>query len=307
MSIPVAAPSRRHRWLTRLGLFIVALLIAVGLLYGVARWHTARALATVHEIDDPALVFAGDDAERARGAHLYGVLGCVECHGEDGAGRLVFDAGPVATVVGPNLTPPSIAGRYDADGLAAAIRHGVRPDGRPLRFMPAGDFKDLSDADAAALVRHLQSLPPSDKAPGEFRIGPLGHVLFLFGKLELVPAADLDHAPRPRVAPPEGPTAEYGAYLAQVCTGCHGADLAGQRVPGTPPELPAAANLTPHADALGRWSEADFLRVLREGRRPDGRELHPFMPWRTYGRMTDVELRAIWAHLRTLPPVATRT
>ena len=306
MNASVSGPSRPRRWLKWLLLPVVAVLAAAALLYLVALRHTAAALGTVYTVQDPPVAFAGDDAERARGAHLYAVLGCVECHGADAGGKVVFDAGPVATVVGPNLTPPALADRYDADALAAAIRHGVRHDGRPLRFMPAGDFKDLSDADTAALVRHLQSLPPSDHRPGEFRVGPLGHVLYLFGKLHLVPAESIDHTPRPRVAPPEGATAAYGAYLAQVCTGCHGDGLAGQRVPGTPPELPPAANLTPHDDGLKTWSQADFLRVLREGVRPDGSAVHPFMPWQTYGKMSDVELEAIWLHLRSLPAVPDR-
>lgn len=292
------------KWIKRSGLLVVALLATVALVYGVARWKLSAALAEQYDVQDPPLAFVGDDAELARGAHLYTVLGCVECHGEGARGKMVFDAGPVAKVVAPNLTPPVLAGRYDADALAAAIRHGIGPDGRPLRFMPVGDFKDLSDADTAALVRHLQALPSSDHAPGEFEIGPVGTVLYLFGKLHLVPAADIDHAPRTRTAPIEAATAEYGAYLAQVCTGCHGADLAGQRIPGTPPELPPAANLTPHADGLAGWTEADFVRAIREGRRPDGSALHPFMPWKTYGAMTDVELQAIWAHLSTLPATA---
>jgi cytochrome c553 len=294
------------KWIRRLGVVVVVLVGAVALLYGAARWKAASQLATGYDIQDPPLAFAGDDAELARGAHLYTVLGCVECHGANAVGKVVFDAGPVATVVAPNLTPPRVADRYDADALAAAIRHGVGPDGRPLRFMPVGDFKELSDADTAALVRHLQTLPPSDNAPGEFRIGPVGYLLNLFGKFELVPAGTIDHAPRARTAPAEAPTAAYGAYLAQVCTGCHGAGWAGQRVPGTPPELPAAANLTPHADGLGAWTEADFIRAMREGRRPDDRELHPFMPWKVYGTMTDLELQAVWAHLSSLPPTADR-
>lgn len=289
------------RWVRRAVWTVVVLAGAVGALYAVAWMNTRAALGTVYAVSDPPLAFAGDAAERQRGAHLYTVLGCVECHGEGAVGKLVFDAGPVARVVGPNLTPPAIAGRYDADQLAAAIRHGVRADGRPLRFMPVGDFANLSDADTAALVRHLQSLPPSDNAPGDFEIRPLGHVLYLFGKLHLVPAKDIDHAPRARRAPDEAASADYGAYLAQVCTGCHGADLAGQRVPGTPPELPAAANLTPHVDGLRGWTEADFIRAIRQGKRPDGSDVDPFMPWRTYAAMTDLELQALWQHLSRLP------
>lgn len=291
------------KWFRRSAWLAGAFLVAMGGLYAVAWWSSEQALAKVYDIRDPSLVFAGGAGEAARGAHLYAVLGCVECHGADARGKLVFDAGPVARVVGPNLTPAAVAERYDANQLAAAIRHGVREDGRPLRFMPAGDFQHLSDADTAALVRHLQSLPPSDHAPGDTVIGPMGRVLHLFGKFDLAPAEHLDHAPRRRVAPATAGTAEYGAYLAQVCTGCHGADWAGQRVPGTPPELPAASNLTPHATGLAGWTEADFIRVIRTGQRPDGRELHGFMPWRVYGAMTDEELQALWRHFSALPPV----
>lgn len=287
---------KRSAWLA--GGFI-GLMVA---LYGAAWAKTENALATRYQIADAPLRFQSNAAERERGAHLYTVLGCAECHGEGGVGKVVIDAGPVARVTAPNLTPAALADRYGADELAAAIRHGVGPDGLPLRFMPVGDFKDLSDADTAALVAHLQTLPDSDNAPPPFEIRPLGRVLYLLGKLDLVPAAELDHSPRVRISPPQGPNAAYGAYLAQTCTGCHGHDLAGQRVPGTPPELPEAANLTPHASGLAGWTEADFVKVIRQGVRPDGRELHGFMPWKAYANMTDDELRAIWLHLSALPP-----
>lgn len=288
---------KRAAWMA--GLFVGAM----GALFVAAYAHTGRALDQRYEIKDPPLYFSGDAAEAARGAHLYTVLGCVECHAAGGVGKVVFDAGPVALMVAPNLTPAALADRYNADQLAAAIRHGVGPDGRPLRFMPAADFMNLSDADTAALVRHLQTLPASDNQPGEIEIRPLGHVLAMLGKFDLVPAAGIDHSPRVRTSPAQGATAEYGAYLAQVCTGCHGRDLAGQHVPGTPPELPDAANLTLHANGLKGWSEADFITVIRTGKRPDGRELHGFMPWRVYAAMTDEELRAIWLHLSALPPL----
>lgn len=292
-----------RKWLLRAAMAAVVAVLGLAGLFAVAWYKSEAAMAATYEIADPPLVLAGDDAERARGAHLYQVMACVECHGPGATGKVFIDAGPVARVVAPNLTPAALRGRYDADALAAAIRHGVGPDGRPLRVMPSGDFMNLSDADAAALVSYLQQLPDSANDPGTTEIRPLGRVLYLFGKLHLVPAADIDHAPRARVAPPAGPTPEYGAYLAHACTGCHGANFAGQRVPGTPPELPESTNLTPHETGLGRWSEADFVRAIREGRRPDGSELHPFMPWRTYGAMSDDELRAIWLHLSRLPAV----
>lgn len=284
-------------WLLGLALVALAGLVAF------AHWNTSRALATRYVVHDAPLQFDRSAAAVARGQHLFTVLACVDCHGQGATGKLAIDAGPVGQVIAPNLTPGGLAGRYDADGIAAAIRHGVRADGTPLRVMPSEDFTHLSDADTAALVVYLQSLPPSDHNPGSSHLTPLGDVLFLFGKLNLVPAAHIDHTPRTRAAPVAAPTAEYGGYLAQGCTGCHGAAFAGQHVPGTPPSFPDSANLTPAGD-LGRWQYADFERALRHGQRPDGRQLDTFMPWQAMSNFSDTEVQALWAYLRTLPPVA---
>jgi hypothetical protein len=100
---------------------------------------------------------------------------------------------------------------------------------------------------------------------------------------------------------PAGRTVAYGRYLASVagCHGCHGHGLSGGRVAG-PPGLPPASNLTPAG--IGGWTERDFVRALREGRRRDGSTIDEFMPWRTLGRMTDEELGALWDYLRSVPP-----
>ena len=66
--------------------------------------------------------------------------------------------------------------------------------------------------------------------------------------------------------------------------------------------MPHAANLTTDmATGLGRWSKADFYRAIREGRKPDGSALNPFMPWQTLRQLNDTELDALWVYLRTLP------
>ena len=293
-----------RRGLKWAGIGLGLLLVLALALFAVAWAHSERALARTYVIGDPPLVVASDPGTLARGRHLYVSRGCTGCHGDAGEGKLLFDAGPVARIVPPNLTRTVRDPSWTDDALAAAIRHGVRPDGTPLVFMPANDYQDLDDADTAAIVAWLRTLPASDNDPGRTEVRPLGRVLNLFGQFPLTPADSIDHAPRPRMAPPVGPTADYGAYLAQVCTGCHKPDFSGGivMVPDTPP----TANLTPHPDALGGWSREDFFRAMREGVRPDGRELHPMMPWREFGTMTDTELDALWAHFGTLPPVPSK-
>jgi hypothetical protein len=126
-------------------------------------------------------------------------------------------------------------------------------------------------------------------------------VLLAAGRLELLVADKTPDRPlRDGVAP--GPTAAYGRYLADFagCHGCHGFGLSGGKVAG-PPGLPPASNLTP-LGAVASWSEADFVRLMRTGRRPDDSPINDFMPWNTFRGMTDEELRAMWTYLRSVPP-----
>jgi hypothetical protein len=69
-----------------------------------------------------------------------------------------------------------------------------------------------------------------------------------------------------------------------------------------------AANLTPDENTgLGIWSEDMFLRTLRTGRHMGtSRQLLPPMPWQVYGRLSDEDLKSIYAYLRSIPPVENR-
>jgi mono/diheme cytochrome c family protein len=292
-----------RRLLKWLGVLVGVLVLAAIALYAVAYFRSEQAMARTYTLSDPPLSVARDAGTLARGAHLYATRGCADCHGKSGEGKLLFDAGPVAKVVPPNITTGGRLKGATPEQIAGAVRHGVAANGRPLVFMPSEDFHEMSDEDVAALVAYLQSLPPSAHDPGPLEVRPLGRVLWLFGKFPLLPAEKLDHAPRTRSAPAIAATAEYGKYLAQGCTGCHGGNFAGQHVPGTPPDFPDSQNLTPAS--IGHWQQADFFRAIRTGKRPDGTTINTFMPWQTYAKMSDVELSALWAYLRTLPPVHT--
>ena len=66
-----------------------------------------------------------------------------------------------------------------------------------------------------------------------------------------------------------------------------------------------AANLTPDRETgLGaRYTEAAFIKTIRTGKKPEGEALAPPMPWPVYAKMTDEDLKAVFAYLRTLAPV----
>jgi len=118
---------------------------------------------------------------------------------------------------------------------------------------------------------------------------------------EIVPNVTvIDHdVPRP-VAPQPGVTVEYGKYLANTCTLCHGSDLNGQTISEGGPQKYLAPNLTPGGE-LHSWSETQFIETLRTGVTPSVHQIIDVMPWKYFGQMTDDELKAVWMYLQSLP------
>lgn len=66
-----------------------------------------------------------------------------------------------------------------------------------------------------------------------------------------------------------------------------------------------AANLTPDpATGLGGWTEELFIKTMRTGKHHGtGRQILPPMPWMNYAQMSDEELKAVFAYLRSIPPI----
>src|SRR5688572_19455214 len=101
-----------------------------------------------------------------------------------------------------------------------------------------------------------------------------------------------------------------GEYLARAggCLGCHTEEkkdavpFAGGRALKTPFGTFYGPNITPHPQAgVGRWTEADFINAMRHGRRPDGANYFPSFPYPSFTKISDADLRDLWAYLRTLP------
>jgi len=285
-----------------LGGLVGTAVVGVLIIYGVSqRRMDAHAEAAGHTLPVPS-----DSATVARGEHVVKAIGmCADCHGADLGGGTVVDVPIVARLHAANLTAGAggIGGAMSDLDWERAIRHGVAPDGRKLLFMPSHEYARLNDADAAAVIAYLKQLPKVARTPEPNSVGLLGRLLFLKGDLELLPADLMDQAAaHPAVIAP-APTAEYGAYLSASCGGCHGKTFSGGPIPGAPPDWKPPANITP--EGIGHYSEADFMRALREGKRPDGTALDTaYMPVRWTQYLTDDELRALYAFLKTVPPKA---
>lgn len=278
------------------------MIVVAGLSTALVYVVSERKLNSRYPFAPAALRVHGDAATVERGEHLFRAVGsCTLCHGEDGGGAIYVDSPALGVVVGPNLTRGrgGLGSRFAGADWERAVRQGVHPDGRSLLIMPTEVFVNLTDEDMAALIAYLERLPPVDRELPPTRLYLIGRAMLAAGALDILvaPKTSLEH----RVANAPVGTVEHGRYLANIsgCHGCHGYGLSGGRVVG-PPDLPPASNLTPAA--LSSWTERDFRRVMREGRRPDGRELHQFMPWRQFSRMTDPELSSLWLYLRSVPP-----
>lgn len=263
-------------------------------------------LRKTHAVSVTAPPAATDAAALARGRHLLTTRGCSDCHGADLGGKTVFENGAMGRVDAPNLTrgEGGLPADYRDEDFVRAIRHGIGRDGRGLFLMPSGDYATLTESDLAALIAATRASPPVNRPRGEVRLGPVARGLLAAGKIKLA-AEEIDHAQVKPAVVTAGVSVDYGRYVAASCTGCHGANFSGGRIAAGPPEWPPAANLTPDADGrIAKWSEDDFLRAIRTGRRPDGTTIDPAMP-RAFGGMDDTELKATWMFLRTLPAAPT--
>jgi cytochrome c553 len=102
----------------------------------------------------------------------------------------------------------------------------------------------------------------------------------------------------------EGVTVEHGRYVAQMCIGCHGEKFAGGRIPGSPPDWPAAADLRAGAPGMKPYADDKaFLAMFRTGQRPDGSK-PKVMPFDSLKLMSDVDVLALHLYLKTLPASA---
>lgn len=228
---------------------------------------------------------------------------CAGCHSSNGqlplTGQNFGEGGPpIGTLYAPSLTPAHLKEWSDGE-IVRAIREGVSRDGRSLIIMPSKAFHNLSDEDAQALVAYLRSQPADSADTPAKQINVMGALMFgtvlppdIFSVQEPIKS--------PVVAPQPGVTPEYGRYIASLgCQDCHGDRLAGISGPVDPNGPPAGPNLT---SVKERYSEADFVKALRTGVKPDGTMLSDEMPWKDLEKLSDDDFKALYAYLSSLEP-----
>jgi hypothetical protein len=258
----------------------------------------------VYDVPLPKVERSTDEAVLARGKHLVeATLACAtpDCHGTDLGGGKVMAMGPLGTLTGPNISGGGLGAAYSDAELVRLLKHGVKKDGRSLKFMPVQDFQWLPVSDAVAIVSYIRSMPPVDRPNGPIQLGTLGKVLDRRDMIVLDVARKIDHTTDKSMTP--APTAAFGAALSKMCTGCHGDKLSGGPIPGAPSDLPVPLNITPHATGIQGWTFDDFDKLMRKGERKNGKKLDAFMPIIAFGKLDETEMKALWEHLKTVPPL----
>jgi mono/diheme cytochrome c family protein len=203
------------------GALVGLILLAVGAVYAVSEYRFNR----TYDVQVAPVAIPTEAESIAYGEHIASIRGCKACHGDDLSGQALTGGPLVGVIAMANLTggAGSEVADYTVEDWVRSIRHGVGPDGKPLIIMPSQQHWVMSDEDLGALLAYIQSVPPVDNELPKLTIGPLFRLMFVAGPLaHIVPAEQIDHdAPRPS-APERGVTAEYGAYLAGLCSICHG-------------------------------------------------------------------------------------
>ncbi len=289
------------RWL---GLGLLVATAAVGLFVYVSCSRFDASLAKVYDVPPLSVARSADPAILARGEHLvrsYGGCALYACHGADLAGGQTTEMGPVGTFTGPDITPVGVVAAYSDGELARLIRHGIKKDGRSVRFMTSQDLSWIPDADLAAMISYVRTVPPVVRDNGLTFVGTLGKILDRQDQFVWDVARRIDHA-RVESVPPPAATAQYGAFLSRLCNGCHGEHLSGGPIPGAPAKFAVPLNLTPDASGLRDWSFEEFDRVMRAGVRRNGKQLDALMPIEGWKNLDGTEMRALWEYLRSVPP-----
>lgn len=281
--------------------------IAILVLAGTAGLYAWTGTAFSRKLDTSGLhTFTASATEESveRGEHMVrAIVKCVDCHGSDLSGNLMINDPAMGRIYAPNLTSGvgGISGDYSDSDWERAVRHGIARDGRRLLIMPSNEYQFLSDDDMRAVISYLRTIPAVDKESPKSSVGPVARVLFAAGKFPLFPADLVVHTGKQVESVAVDSTVAYGEYLGSVgCAGCHGMTYGGGPIPGTPPDWPAAPNLTP--TGLANYDFAEFDKVLRTGERSDGTKLHPLMPIAATSLMTEVEMVALYKYLKELPP-----
>lgn len=281
----------------------IASLIGLGLIaFAVIYYQTENRINRKYSYKVPALNISLDSASVANGEHLYHIRACVDCHGENLAGKIYMNDPMLLQLTVPNLTKGTggLPADFNLEDWVRVLSQGLNKEGRSLWIMPSHESARLSKQDMADLIAYCVTRPPVNSHNEMLHdIGPIGRAVIALDQATVLPAEKINHGEELTEEKLSGVSAEYGKYLSVTCQGCHRADLQG----GGPlaPGYPDVPNITSSGDP-GKWNEKQFISAIRTGQTPEGKKLREnYMPWKGMNNFSDDELKAIFLYLQSLP------
>jgi mono/diheme cytochrome c family protein len=280
----------------------------------------------------PDLTIEATPERLARGEYLANaVVGCNECHAKRdftkfagpiepntfGRGGELFgvEMGFPGNYYAPNITPYGIGNWTDGE-LFRAITSGVSKDGRALfPIMPYPHFAKMDKEDIYAIIAYIRTLEPIEYTAPKSETTQFPVTLLI------------NTMPQPATfseRPPKEELIKYGEYItnAAICMDCHTQQVKGQyqmdkyMAGGFEFPMPSggtvrSANITPDAETgIGAWTEEQFLSRFKTyadstytPAEVSHGALNTMMPWGYYSKMKDEDLKAIFAYLKSLPPI----
>lgn len=266
-----------------------------------------------------------------RGEYLANsVTLCVDCHsqrdwesyagppkaGTFGMGGEIFskEFGFPGVFYSRNITPYALKDWTDGE-IYRTITSGVDREGNALfPIMPFHLYTRLHDEDIHSIIAYLRTLPPIQNTIPERSVD------FPFNLI--LRTLPVKKSPVEKIPSKSDPVA-YGAYItnAAACGECHTPVKDGQLIQDQlfsggrefimPGGTVTSSNLTPDDTGLGNWTADQFVHTFKQYQDSTWKspKLAPsdpntLMPWIMYSSMTEEDLRAVFAYLQTLPPVA---
>lgn len=267
----------------------------------------------------------------ARGEYLANhVTVCIDCHstrdwskfsgpptpGTLGKGGDIFDQkfGFPGVYYAKNITPEGIS-RYTDGELFRTITTGVSKEGKALfPVMPFHYYGQMDEEDIKSIIAYIRTLKPiANNVPESKSDFPMNFII-----------NTIPHEPSFTKLPPKTDVINYGKYLtnAAACIDCHTKFEKGSLVAGTEygggREFPfpdgsivRSANISSDEETgIGGWDDETFVSLFKAhsdsatlNTQLNPGDFNSIMPWTMYGRMTDEDLKAIFAYLKTVPPI----
>lgn len=267
----------------------------------------------------------------ARGEYLANhVTVCIDCHstrdwskfsgpptpGTLGKGGDIFDQkfGFPGVYYAKNITPEGIS-RYTDGELFRTITTGVSKEGKALfPVMPFHYYGQMDEEDIKSIIAYIRTLKPiANNVPESKSDFPMNFII-----------NTIPHEPSFTKLPSKTDVINYGKYLtnAAACIDCHTKFEKGSLVAGTEygggREFPfpdgsivRSANISSDEETgIGGWDDETFVSLFKAhsdsatlNTQLNPGDFNSIMPWTMYGRMTDEDLKAIFAYLKTVPPI----